>query len=120
MKKKTAALIAILTALSASASAKTVIMAPPPVNGCLLFGHIDYKGGSFLLSPNDEFVQFSKDIDNKISSVQVGKYCVLDAYSEWLFSGHHQRYMEGWYPAIQPNDAMTSARCICEYVDVGE
>ncbi len=86
------------------------------VDGCVLYGHAGFTGGSFQMAPNDEFVQFSSDIDNKISSVIVGPHCKLEAHSEWLFEGEPQHYPTGSYPAITPNDAMTSARCICEFV----
>jgi hypothetical protein len=88
----------------------------PSVDGCVLYGHAGFTGGSFQMAPNDEFVQFSSDIDNKISSVIVGPHCKLEAYSEWLFEGEPQQYPTGSYPAITPNDAMTSARCSCEFV----
>lgn len=89
----------------------------PPVDGCVLYGDAGFTGGSFQLAPNDEFVQFSSDIDNKISSVMVGKYCTLHAYSDWLFTGLSGVYRTGQYSAITPNDSMTSAQCICDFVN---
>ncbi len=105
----------LLTFASSNLLAKSYGINPPPVDGCVLYGHENYTGGSFQLAPNDEFVQFSSDIDNKISSVMVGKYCTLYAYSDWLFRGLSGVYETGWYPNIEPNDAMTSAKCTCEF-----
>lgn len=90
---------------------------PPSVDGCVLYGHAGFTGGSFQMAPNDEFVQFSSDIDDKISSLKVGKFCTLYAYSDWLFSGLTGVYKTGEYSAIAPNDSMTSAQCICDFVN---
>ncbi|HYX32839.1 MAG TPA: hypothetical protein VE954_06975 [Oligoflexus sp.] len=105
----------LVPCLLTTASASFAQQVDPPVDGCVLYGDAGFTGGSFQLAPNDEFVQFSSDIDNKISSVMVGKFCTLYAYSDWLFRGLSGVYATGQYSAITPNDSMTSAQCICEY-----
>lgn len=107
-------LISCLFPVASVSFAEPVI---PPVDGCVLYGHTGFTGGSFQMAPGDEFFQFSSDIDNKISSVRVGKYCTLFAYNEWLFEGQSGVYATGEYPTILPNDAMTSAKCICDFVN---